>query len=162
MHRGLAGPLADVAAVAAGIAVQAPPSVPGMPTKVSSPASPSRTAVEMTWPSLAPPPAVTVCPSTLTSLKAGLRQVQHHAWHAGIADQDVRAAAQQPHGISSSRQRRTSAASSSTLVGLGEILGRPTQMKPGVRRQRLAGAYDFFKSAERCHAQGFQCLQPPA
>ena len=88
-------------------------------------------------PKRAPPPAGDRRPSILIRQKAGAERRMTMPLHALIVHEDVRARAQS-RTAASSWQRRTSAASSSGVLGLGKILGRAAQLEPGVHRQRLA------------------------
>ena len=118
--------------------------------------------MEMACPSLAPPPAVTVCLLDRDLGERGRREAHDHARHAFVAHQDVRAAAQQAH-----RRLRLVATAHQLCqlvdrLRLGEVLGRAAQVKPGVRRQRLSPLYELFESLVQAHGQSFRCLRLPA
>ena len=79
------------------------------------------------------------------------REVNHQAGHAFVADQDVRPLAQQPHRhvllVTPPHQR-------GQFVGgfrLGEVFGRPAQLKPRVHRQRLALPHDLLETGQQTH-----------
>ncbi len=117
---------------------RAPPTVPGMPTSVSRPASPRWTAVVTTRPSRAPPPAATERPSIANIAERRRGKVDHQPGHAFVAHQDVRALAQQPHVdallVASPHQRRSVHRSCPARRSIPP--GRPTETKcasPAVR-----------------------------
>ena len=90
------GPLADVAAAAAGVAVQRAADRAGnADQRFQSGQSLAHGDVEIACPSLAPPPAVTVCLLTVISLNAGALSRIDQPADAFVAHQNVRAAAQQ-------------------------------------------------------------------
>ncbi len=103
---------------------RAPPIVPGMPTSVSNPASPSRTEVEMACPSLAPPPAVTVCLPTVIWLNASAGR---RITRPDTPSSRTRMFDPPPNSRTGTPSSRGTAHERLQLfdrVGLGEILGR--------------------------------------
>ena len=127
----------------------APPIVPGMPTSVSNPASPSRTTVETTCPSFAPPPTVTVRPCTLISENAGVDSRTTRPSTPSSRTSRFDPPPSKRICTPASWQRRTSAGQFLDRIRLGEKLGRPAELKPRVRRERLGFADDLFEAAEQ-------------
>ena len=111
-----------------------------MPTSVSNPASPFADGGRNYVAQFGPAAGSQGLSLHADFAEGRIREVQHDPLHAGIADQDVRAAAQQPQRniflAAAADERRQLV----DVAGLGEIFGRPAQVKPGVRGQRLAGA----------------------
>ena len=122
-----------------------------MATSISRPASPSWTAVVTTRPSLAPPPAVIVCPVHADFAKGRVAQADHHAGNALVADQDVRAAAQHAHGellhMAATDQRDQLLG----RAGLGQVFRRAAHLEPGVHGQQFSPPHDLVETGQRRH-----------
>ena len=154
-HRGLEGPLADVAAVGAGVAVQGAADGAGdadQRFQAGQPAMDGR-GDRAAQQGAAAGGERAALDANLAERRGG--EVDHHAGHAFVADQDVRALAQQAHLdallVAAPHQ-------GDQLVGgfrLGEVLGRPAQLEPRVHRQRLALPHDLLKTGQKTHVQSF-------
>ena len=150
-HRGLDGPLADVAAVGAGVAVQCAADGAGDADERFQPGQPA-----MDGRGDRPAQQGAAAGGKRASVDANLAEGRggepdHHAGHALVADQDVRSLAQQTHveplGMASPHQGDQLV----RVFRLGEILGRPAQLEPGVHGQRLALPHHVLKTGQKTH-----------
>ena len=108
---------------------RAPPIVPGMPTRGSSPARPARTVSLMAWASFTPPPAVTCGPGHANLRERRTGEADHDARDALVADQHIGSAAQEPNRhILVAAAASNEAASSSTELGSAKNSAGPPSL----------------------------------
>ncbi len=74
-------------------------------------------------------------------------EADHHARHTFVADQDVRSLAQDPGGHVRFVAASDEGGQLVDRLRLGEILGRPAQLEPGVHGHRLVLPHDILESA---------------
>ena len=129
----------------------APPIVPGTPTSVSSPASPSRTAVEIAWPSFAPPPAVSLRPATSMAANAAAPSATTSPGTPSSRTSRFDPPTEHTHG----HTVFVAAADESRKLfdggWLGEVLSRSAQAKPRIGRERLVLADDVLETGRDWH-----------
>ena len=153
-HRGGVSPTANVASLADRVAVQGPADRTGDSDQCFQPGQSLADRMRDHMRQFRPASGSHRVSGDADLAKLRRGQVNHQPRHSLVADQQIRAAAKQ-----ADRQLGRPAALDQfgefLAVGrLGEILSRPAQAEPVVRRQRLVLADDMFQAGEVIHGSG--------